>query len=94
MGGDSNTPFPMIRGIALLLTLVAPFFFPFALAVVLIAGSALLFPLLALLGGVLFDALYYIPHGGYIPVATLVGVAGFLVASVVQKLVRARIMGA
>ena len=84
----------MIRSIAFFITLVAPFFFPLTLSVVLVVTSAFLFPPLALLGGVLFDALYYIPHGGYVPVATLSGLGGFVVASLVQKLVRARIMGA
>jgi len=84
----------MIRTVATLLTFVSPFFFPLTLSVLVITVSALVFPPLALVGGVLFDALYYLPHGGYVPVATLAGFAGFVVASLVQKLVRARIMGA
>ncbi|MEK7511201.1 MAG: hypothetical protein AAB582_03120 [Patescibacteria group bacterium] len=84
----------LVRASTILLALVGVVAFPWPLTVVFVFIAALFLPPLALLCGVLYDILYFVPGAYPFPLATLLGLAGFLVAEVVHGFVKTRIMGA
>lgn len=73
-----------------MLAMLSPFFFPwpFAVASALIAGF--FFPPIALVTGVLLDALYFNGHG--FPQFTIFGIIATLILFFVQQFVKTRIM--
>lgn len=81
----------MIRIVFIVLALLSPFLFPWQLTVALTLVAAYFVPGMALVVGALMEALY----GTFgVPYALIWGVLGFIVAIIVQRLVKARIMGA
>jgi hypothetical protein len=84
----------MIRFALVTLALLAPFMFPWQAAALLIFLAATGFPILALLGGVLMDVLYFAPGAAALPWGTVIGILGFLAALFVQDFMKTRIMGA
>jgi hypothetical protein len=80
---------PIQIGILVLATL-APFFFPTGLTATLAFLSALIFPPMALVLGILMDLLY-LPGNSW-PLATLAGAVVCLFAIAVRSFVKARIM--
>ncbi|MEK7079724.1 MAG: hypothetical protein AAB901_00350 [Patescibacteria group bacterium] len=84
----------MLRIALIILTFVAPFFFPWQITLIIVLGAAFFVPILGLFAGVLTDVLYYVPSAAPMPVATIIGVFIFLLGLVVQEFVKTRIMGA
>ncbi len=72
------------------LTFVSILWFPWALTVIFIFVSGLIFPPLALFFGILTDSLYYSGQGYY--VATLLGGFLMLITYLVRHFVKTRIM--
>jgi len=70
--------------------LIAPFFFPWQLSVLLSIAASFFFPPAAILSGVLLDALYSGAHG--FPYFTPLGVVISVVAYFVQQFMKTRIM--
>lgn len=81
----------MIRIIVIACALIAPFFFPWPLTVVLALVASYFFPPLSFLVGALMEFLYGV---GGMPWAFILGVLGSIFMYFVRKFVRARIMGA
>lgn len=82
----------MIRVSLIALALLSPFFFPWPVTLVLGFVAATFLPPVALLVGALSDALYYIPGASVVPLATLVGLCGMGLATVVHQFVKTRII--
>ncbi|MBU1292777.1 hypothetical protein KJ819_01775 [Patescibacteria group bacterium] len=81
----------MIRILVLLATLFSLFFFPYVVSVVLILVSALTLPFSGIAFGILADALYY-SQGSGIPWWTIVGAGATLLALLVHRFVKTRII--
>lgn len=81
----------MIRVVLTILALIAPFVFPWPLTAVLALLASYFLPPVALLVGALMEFLYGV---GGVPYALIAGLLGSLFMYGVQKLVKARIMGA
>lgn len=84
----------MVRIAFFILALLSPFFFPWPVAAVFILAASLYLPVLALLGGVLYDILYYAHGAAGLPLGTVVGALGFVLAWAMHDFVKARIMDA
>jgi hypothetical protein len=84
----------MIRAILVAAAILAPFFFPWPYAALLAFVAALYFPMLGLFLGVFFDFLYYTPGAAHFPHATVFGACGALIAFVVRRFIKTRIIGA
>lgn len=78
--------------LVLVVGLFAPLVFPAVVAVVLVAGSALVFPPVALFAGVLTDAVYTTAFVS-LPYASLLGLFFMASSYAVHWFVRTRIMG-
>ena len=78
--------------LALVIGLVAPLVFPAALAFILVAAASLVFPPVALMAGVLTDAVYKTAFV-QVPYASLVGLFLMFFGYAVHWFVRTRIMG-
>lgn len=74
--------------------LLALFFVPAPLSVVLIAASAFVLPFSALALGVCADVLYFSPHPGALPLWSMGGLVATLLALLVHRFVKTRIMEA
>ncbi len=81
----------MIRIALVLLALAAPFFMPWAYAVMLAIAASAFIPPVALIVGILFEILYGI---GAVPYAFIIGAVGMALMYGVRSFVKARIMGA
>ena len=75
---------------AILVVLLAPFFFPWPYVLVLAVVVGYFFPPITLVVGALLDTLYF--GGKGIPYFTLLGAAAMLILFFVQQFVKARIM--
>lgn len=84
----------LLRISSLLLAAIGIVAFPWPLTVFFVCIAALVVPPLALLFGVLFDILYYVPGAFPVPLYTILGLVGFIIALLVHSFVKARIMGA
>lgn len=82
----------MLRLSATLLALVGMVAFPWPLAASFVMIAALFAPPLALVAGVVADVLYYVPGAFPVPLFTLLGLLGFIVAQFVHGFVKARII--
>lgn len=83
----------MMRIPLIILSVLAPFWFPWPIAIALILITAFLHePFLALFMGILIDLVYFMPDLG-IPYASILGVVGFGVALVVHRFMKTRIIG-
>lgn len=81
----------MIRAVLVGAAFLALFFFPWPVTVVLVFAAGMAVPLAGLLLGVLVDLFYYTPGAG-LPYGTLFGIGTFLVALLVHRFVKTRIM--
>ena len=79
-----------IRIALCILAVLSPFFFPWPYALVIGFVAALFFPPIALIVGVLIDALYF--GGSGLPLFTLYGIIGAAMAYFVHQFVKTRIM--
>lgn len=79
----------MIRYGILILALLAPFWFPFPLAILLLVVSSFLFPLSGVVIGVLTDALFYTTG---VPIATCIGIVASLVGFFAHRFLKAHIV--
>ena len=70
---------------------LSPLLFPFPLTVIASFVASLLWVPFGLLMGIVTDILYWAPGGG-LPVGTSIGVAVTLIAFLVRKFTKARIM--
>ncbi|MEK7602341.1 MAG: hypothetical protein AAB472_02555 [Patescibacteria group bacterium] len=80
----------VVRIIATVGAFLSVLLFPWQLALFIVAGVSALLPPVALVVGVFTDALYW--SQGPLPYATLCGLAITLIAFVVERFVRTRIM--
>lgn len=79
---------------ALILTAVGVVAFPWPLTVAFAVIASLFVPPVILLAGVLMDILYYVPGAYPVPLYTILGLVGFIIAEIVHSFMKARIMGA
>lgn len=84
----------MVRIAALILSAIGIVAFPWPLTVVFVGVAALFVPPVMLLAGVLMDILYYVPGAYPVPLYTILGLVGFIIAEIVHSFMKARIMGA
>lgn len=84
----------LLRVSSLLLAAIGIVAFPWPLTLFFICIAALFVPQLALLFGVLIDILYFVPGAFPVPLFTVLGLIGFVLALLVHSVVKARIMGA
>lgn len=84
----------MLRITALLLAAIGIIAFPWQLTMVFVTIAALFIPPIMLLFGVLMDILYYVPGAYPVPLYTILGLVGFIIAEIVHSFMKARIMGA
>lgn len=84
----------MVLKLFIALALLSPFFFPWPIAVALLAIVSIRVPLVALLGGVLIDVLYFVPSVAVLPLGSVLGALGFVIATLSHDFMKARIMGA
>ena len=61
----------MMRKIGTLLTFLSAMFFPWPLTACIALGMALLEPWVPFAAGLFTDTLYYVPHGGSLPLFTI-----------------------
>jgi hypothetical protein len=72
--------------------ILAPFFFPWPLAALAAFALALMEPAAGLALGVILDALYFAHGAAHLPACTLFGLAGTVLAFLVRRFVKTRIM--
>jgi hypothetical protein len=84
----------MIRIPALILAAIGTVAFPWPLTAVFVMIAALFVPPVMILFGVLMDILYYVPGAYPVPLYTILGLVGFIIAEIVHSFMKARIMGA
>lgn len=84
----------MTRALALLFAAIGVIAFPWPLTAAFVVVSALFVPPVILLAGVLVDILYYVPGAYPVPLYTILGLIGFIIAEIVHSFMKARIMGA
>lgn len=83
----------MIRnGILTISTFVSVVLFPWPLTVLLALVASFFEPLVPLAAGLFADTLYYVPHSGTWPTATLYGFGLSIVAALVRRQLRSSIM--
>lgn len=84
----------MIRIVLVVLSLFSPFFFPWPLTLLITLAAAFFVPCIALVVGVLIDVLYFVPGSALAPVASLLGLLGFVFMFFVHRFWKTRIIGA
>jgi hypothetical protein len=84
----------MMRFALPVLALFSLFFVPAPLSTVLIAASAFVLPFSALALGVFADVLYFSPYPGALPLWSIGGFVAMLLALLVHRFVKTRIMEA
>ncbi len=82
----------ILRSICIASAFFSPFFFPYPLTLLLSLIASAFVPWIAVVVGIMQDALFMIPYEGRIPTATLLGAGASVVALVVRRFVKARIM--
>ncbi|MBU2103940.1 hypothetical protein KKD81_00995 [Patescibacteria group bacterium] len=82
----------MIRGVALVLSVLSLFIFPHSVSAVLILASALLLPFSGLALGLIAEALYFSPGAHFLPVWALFGALATSAALLVHRFVKTRII--
>lgn len=83
---------PTVRFVLIGSALLAPFLFPYPFTLLLSFIASVFVPWLALIIGLMQDALFMVPHEGRIPTATLLGAFASLFALIVRRFVKARII--
>lgn len=81
------------RFVPAVLALIAIVSYPYPFGILFAAISALFIPPLALLYGVLFDVLYFVPGASAAPLGTVLGLIGWGMAVVMHDFVKTRIIG-
>ena len=84
----------MTRLAALILSAIGVVAFPWPLTAAFVTIAAVFVPPVMLLCGVLMDILYYVPGAYPVPLYTILGLVGFIIAEIVHSFMKARIMGA
>lgn len=82
----------MIRVALVIGAFLSPFLFPYPFTLFLSFLASMTMPWVALLVGLLVDALFFTPQGGGIPLATILGGVASLGAIIVRRFIKARIM--
>ena len=83
----------MMRGALVVAALASVLFFPWPVAALLALAGALLSPWLPLAVGLFADTLYFTPHAGAVPLATLLGALATAVALFVRSRLATGIIG-
>ena len=81
----------MMRAVSIIAAIVSPFMFPAPLAIAVVAVAAFFAPFMAVAIGLLYDLLY-LPTGA-VPMGTIIGIIGTIVALLVRRFVETRIIG-
>ncbi len=82
----------VVQGVLVTLAFLGIFMFPWPLTILLIAVASVRMPFVALLGGVLFDVLYFVPGAAYLPWGIVFGIGGFFASLIVHDFMKTRIM--
>ena len=82
----------MIRTLLPLTALLSLFFFPYPLSALLILASAIMLPVSGIVLGVAADVLYFSPGAAFMPLWSLGGIFATVLALLVQRFVKTRIM--
>lgn len=82
----------MLRLTALILAIIGIFAFPWPLAAAFVVIASLFVPPVALIAGVLFDTLYYVPGAYMVPLYTILGLIAFIICEAVHGFAKARII--
>lgn len=83
----------MIRAALLLSTFASVFLFPYPLTLVLSFAAGIYVPLTPLAAGIVTDLYYHVRGASALPLGTLWGLSLTLLAVVVRRFVKARIIG-
>jgi hypothetical protein len=81
----------MIRSIFIASALLSPFVFPYPVTILLSSIASFYLPFIGLVVGILSDILYL--EGGKLPLASLIGLSISLIAILVHRFIKARIIG-
>lgn len=82
----------VIRIICVSGAFLSPFLFPYPLTLLLSFIASAFVPWIAIIVGVMQDALFMIPYEGRMPTATLIGAGISVLALIVRRFVKARIL--
>ena len=82
----------MIRILLPLVAFLSLFFFPYPLSALLILASAILLPVSGIAIGIAADILYFSPGAAFMPLWSLGGILATILALLVQRFVKTRIM--
>lgn len=82
----------MMRIVVVVAAVLSLFLFPWPFALILAVAASLMLPLSGIAFGILYDALY-MPAGTW-PMATIAGCGLTVIALIVRRFVKARIMTA
>lgn len=83
----------MIRAALVILAVISVFCFPYPATIVLSFVASLFLPATGFVLGALVDVLYFAPGASWLPLATVTGATISVVAFLVRRLVKARIIG-
>lgn len=81
-----------MRAMPALLALIALFVFPWQVALVGVFLAALFIPTAGVALGVLADIVYYVPGAAFLPYFSLLGLVATVLALLVQRFVKTRII--
>jgi len=83
----------VIRAVFILAAIASPFLFPYPVTVILSFMASMFVPYVAFAIGMLTDAIYLVPQGETLPLATMIGLGVSLFAFLVRRFIKARIIG-
>ncbi len=83
----------MYRLLAVVVAFASPLLFPAVLSFAFVFLAAIVVPPLGIVVGVFSDVLYYTPGSG-LPLGIIIGTGSSLIAFVVHRFIKTRIMGA
>lgn len=82
----------MMRSMAVILALIALFVFPWQVSLLAILGAALFVPAAGIALGVIADLVYFMPGAAFMPYFSLFGAGATIVALLVHRFVKTRII--
>lgn len=83
----------MARYLTVLIALVSVLFFPYSVSLLVTIIAALAVPLAGVAVGMLTDAIYFTPHMGAFPKATVLGLLATIGAFLLRRFMRTRVTG-
>jgi len=82
----------IIKTVSVGSALVSFFLFPYPLTLVLSFGASLVIPWIAVVIGLLYDAVFFTSFEGSVPTASLLGAGASFLALLVRRFIKARII--